>query len=85
MLLTVESCFIINLWVLPSVLCGLRSLDATVRGQGLNPEAGGSCPGLWTIRGLPIPGNVSRQELALKQAGRFDVDEKLVSTNKYMA
>jgi len=42
--MAVESCFTINLGVLPSVLCEQRSLDATVRGQDWNLEAGGSNP-----------------------------------------
>ena len=39
-----ERCFTINLGVFPSVLCGQRSLDATIRGQDWNLEEGGSKP-----------------------------------------
>ena len=55
-----------NLGIFSSVMCGLRSLDATVRGRYWNPEAEGSTARLWTIRELLIPGNINRWKITQK-------------------
>ena len=63
--LTVENLFTINLDVLPSVLYGWRSLEATLRIR-LKPEAGGLNPELENTRKRLTSGNINQQELIQK-------------------
>ena len=47
-----------------SLLCGLSSLGATVRGQAWSSKVGNPSPGWWTTRELLTPWNINQWELS---------------------